>query len=163
MSGSDENVGFMAQMQAFKEFADEERAKQLIDKNEGETDPRRAIRRLHRALRYGRESIQASKAFRDLGMYHEELGNTSRAIFYYTQAIELGQALDLLPIPDLYWRGQMYAQGGNVKLARADFEQALALDEPLTLFPEEREFAQRFLAEESWAEHEAAYRYLAGR
>jgi hypothetical protein len=84
-----------------------------------------------------------------------KMTNTSRAIMYYTKTIELSYtktielspALDIRPIPALYWRGQMYAQRGNVALARAEFERALATDEPMTWFPEEREFAERYLAE----------------
>jgi tetratricopeptide (TPR) repeat protein len=91
----------------------DQRAKDLIDKNEGERDPRRAIRRLHRALRYGRSSIQAMKAYLDLGMYYEQLGNTHRAITYYTRAIDLGPSLDIPPLPELYWRGLLYYQRGD--------------------------------------------------
>ncbi len=132
-----------------------QRAHDLIDRNEGETDPRRAIRRLHRALRYARlgrsqyNSLQAAKAYQDLGMYYEQLGNVSRAIMYYTKAIELRDALGIKPIPALYWRGELLAHRGEREAARRDLERALALDEQPTYFAEGREFAECYLTEQT--------------
>jgi tetratricopeptide (TPR) repeat protein len=123
----------------------DQRAKNLIDTNEGEIDPRRAIRRLHRALRYGRHTLYAARAYQDLGKYHEQLGNASRAILYYTHAIERYDSFQIKPIPALYWRGRLLAQRDEREAARRDFERALPLDEP-TWFPEERDSAKRYLA-----------------
>ena len=71
----------------------DQRAEDLVNSAVGEADPRQAIRLLHRALRYGRTSIQAAKAFQMLGMQHEQLGNTRLAIKYYSEAIALDDGL----------------------------------------------------------------------
>lgn len=101
----------------------DQRAKDLIDASYSEPDTRRAIRRLHRALHYGRTGIQATKAYTVLGMKYEDLGNIRLAINYYTKSLEVGG-------PDgfvYFWRGQLYYQRRNMELARSDLEQALAL------------------------------------
>ena len=128
------------------QFGDQ-RAKDLIDRNEGETDPRRAIRRLHRALSYGRTSIQAKKAYQDLGRYYEELGNVPRAILYYTKTIELGEVLDIPSVPALYWRGILYYQRGDWQSACRDFARARDLEGTRIVFPFGRALADRILTD----------------
>lgn len=137
------------QLQEFTEFeiSDEEfgdqRAKDLIDAADGELDPKRAIQLLHRALRYGRTGIQASKAYQGLGMRYEELGDTARAIKYYTKAMEAWHPSAIL----FFWRGELYYQRGQWTEARNDFEQALAFPPGEGLVSPEREVAERYLVE----------------
>lgn len=137
----------MKELQALLDPLGDQRAKDLIDRNDGEYDPRRAIRRLHRALSYGRTSIQASKAFQGLGMYYEELGNMRLALKYYTEAIAVKRELGIEPVPALYWRGKLLYERGDVADARQDFAEAIELEGVNSWFPEEREFAERTLAE----------------
>jgi tetratricopeptide (TPR) repeat protein len=130
----------------------DQRAKDLIDSTDNERDPRRAIRLLHRALRYGRTSIQAAKAFQRLGMKYEDLGNARLAIKYYSEGIALDDGLGIAPIPTLYWRGRLLHQRGDVAAAREDFARALALDSNPSWDPDEREFAERVLSSPEGAE-----------
>ena len=123
----------------------DQRAKDLLDRNHDETDPRRAIRRLHRALRYGRTTVHAIKAFQELGNRYEALGNSRLAILYYTKALRLALDLDILPLPLLYWRGRVYLRIGDRESARRDFGWATELDNAATLFPEEYELARSVL------------------
>jgi tetratricopeptide (TPR) repeat protein len=125
-----------------EEFGDQ-RAKDLIDAADGELDPKRAIQLLHRALRYGRTGIQASKAYQGLGMRYEELGDTARAIKYYTKAMEAWHPSAIL----FFWRGELYYQRGQWTEARNDFEQALAFPPGEGLVSPEREVAERYLVE----------------
>src|SRR5438067_330777 len=124
------------------EFGDQ-RAKDLIDRTEGVRDPRRRIALLRRALRYGRTGTQARKAYQSLGIAYEELGNTSRAINYYTKALELG---DANPITR-FWRGQVHYRRGEWEAARRDFEHVLTQQDLRRLAPKEHALAQRYLAE----------------
>lgn len=114
------------------------RAHKLLDMASGAVHPR-AIRLCYRALGYGRTGIQASKAYQELGMRFEDLGQTQRAIRYYTRSLKVGP-----PNPWTYfWRGLLYHQQGHRELARNDFEQALALD----LWPPECDEARQYLIE----------------
>lgn len=124
------------------EFGDQ-RAKDLIDEADGELDPKRAVKLLHKALRYGRTGIQASKAYMGLGMRYEDLGDTARAIKYYTKAIGVGGPSAII----LFWRGQLYYQRKQWKEARSDFEQALAFPPGEGLVSPERELAESHLVE----------------
>jgi tetratricopeptide (TPR) repeat protein len=135
------------ELQAILEPLGDQRAKDLIDRNDGEDDPRRAIKRLHRALSYGRTSIQAGKAYQDLGMYYEELGNTRLALKYYTEAIAVKRELGIEPVPALFWRGKLYLERGDAADARRDFAEAIELEGVNSWFPEERELAERTVAE----------------
>jgi tetratricopeptide (TPR) repeat protein len=72
-------------LQALANDVGDQRAKDLIDQSYGEYDSKRAIALLHRALRYGRTTIQAHKAYSELGSRYESRGNISRAIMYYTR------------------------------------------------------------------------------
>ncbi|MCI0526642.1 MAG: hypothetical protein L0Y56_04210, partial [Nitrospira sp.] len=69
----------------------DQRAKDLIDTAEAEPDPKRAIKLLHKALRFGRVGIQASKAYMGLAMRFEDLDDEERAIKYYTTCLEAWQ------------------------------------------------------------------------
>lgn len=120
--------------------AGDQRAKDLIDKNDGEMDSRCATYRLHRALSYGRTSIQAGEAFQKLGMAYEDLGNVRLAIKYYTASIDLKRTLGIEPVPSLYERGDLAA-------ARRDFAEAVELEGQSFWFPQERELADRVLTE----------------
>ena len=141
-----EMATFPPELRAIVGELGDQRAKELNDAADEEPDPRLRIKLLHSALRCGRHSIQATKAYQNLGSTYEDLGNVSRAIMYYTRAIELDEVLGIVPIPALYWRGQLLAQRGKRESAQRDFERALPLDVP-SFFPEEREFAEQYLAE----------------
>jgi tetratricopeptide (TPR) repeat protein len=135
-----EQMAREAKLQGEIEFGDQ-RAKDIIDVAYEEPDPHRAIKLLHRALKYGDTGIQASKAYGELGRLYEDLGDITQAITYYTRAIEVG-------VPEAYeffWRGQLFYQLGQWEAARHDFEQALAFEKGF--FSPEREQAQCYLAE----------------
>ena len=127
----------------------DQRAKSLLDKNLNEANPRRAIRRLHRALRYGRTSLHAAKAFQELGHRYEELGNNRLALLYYTRALRLDLELNILPIPLLYWRGRVHLKSGDREAAHRDFGWAIELDDAPTFFPEEHQLARSMLDAET--------------
>lgn len=116
----------------------DQRAKDLIDRSY-EVEAERAIPLLERALRYGRTGLQATKAFRELGNRHEELGDLARAIENYTESIKAFRRPN--PITFLR-RGVLYYQQGRWQEARSDLERALAsgLQSP------EREQAQEYLS-----------------
>jgi tetratricopeptide (TPR) repeat protein len=132
----------------------DQRAHDLIDEALSETNWQRAIELLYRALAYGTTGIEATKAYQLLGMRYEDIGNTNRAILYYTKALETSVREDLEPEPFvLFWRGELYYQQGNKSAARQDFEQALAAG----LWPPEREMAQQRLAELDYIQSDEAY------
>jgi tetratricopeptide (TPR) repeat protein len=120
------------------EFGDEQ-AKDLVDMAVEEPDPKKASKLLHQALSYGHTGIQASKAYLELGARSEDLGDTVRAISYYTKSIEAYKE----PLPmALYWRGKLYYQQKRWDEARNDFGRALSLG----LFSPEHEWAQMYLS-----------------
>ena len=125
----------------------DQRAKDLVDDADGVPDLRERIALLHRALRYGRRSIQSKKAYQSLGLTYEELGKPSLAIRNYTKAIVLGEALDIAPVPILYRRGFLYYQRGETEAARHDLEQALAMDDFGLLYRDYQGRARRLLTE----------------
>jgi tetratricopeptide (TPR) repeat protein len=121
----------------------DQRAHDLIDRSLGDPDSRRAIRRLHRALSYGRESIQALKAYKDLGERYERLGNLRRAVWYYTKALELAEDDAITRC----WRGQGHYRLGNWAEARADLEAVLQSGDLHPCYHrQERDTAQQYLA-----------------
>jgi tetratricopeptide (TPR) repeat protein len=114
-----------------------QRAKDLVDQADSESDPKRAIKLLQRALKDGRSGIQAGKAYQALGSRYEELGDNQRAIEYYTKSIEVGVQNAFTH----FWRGQLYFQRGERVAAQHDLEEALAIG----LFSPERETAEQYL------------------
>lgn len=119
-----------------------QRAKDLIDKAEGEEKTERAIQLLQKALRYGTSGIQASKALISLGSRYEDLDDAPSAIHCYTRAIEAWRPIPLL----FFWRGQLYFRQGQRSDALKDFEMALSLTTPESLPSSEREQATRYIA-----------------
>jgi Flp pilus assembly protein TadD len=59
----------------------------------------------------------------------------------------LDEALEMPPVPILYWRGFLYHQRGETEAARRDLEKALAVDNFGRLYRDEQERAKRLLAE----------------
>ncbi len=106
-----------------EEFGDQ-RAKDLIDSAEGvpDSNPRKAIKLLQKALKYGGMGIQASKAYLGLGMRYEDLGEIVGAIEYYTKSMETLEPFSFA----YFWRGRLYYEQGLWDKAQADFEQALS-------------------------------------
>ncbi|MEJ2746618.1 MAG: tetratricopeptide repeat protein, partial [Anaerolineae bacterium] len=106
-----------------EEFGDQ-RASDLVDKADGvpDSNPKKAIKLLQKALKYGETGIQASKAYLGLGMRYEDLGKIDKAIEFYTKSMD---ALEPFSIA-LFWRGQLYYEQEQWDKAQSDFEQALS-------------------------------------
>jgi tetratricopeptide (TPR) repeat protein len=98
---------------------------------------------LLRALSYGRESIQALKAYKDPGARYEHLGNLRRAVWYYTKALELAEDDAVTRC----WRGLVHYRLGHWGEARIDLGVAV---QPGVLHPrysdEELALARQYLA-----------------
>jgi tetratricopeptide (TPR) repeat protein len=124
---------------ADEEFGDQ-RAHDLVDQAIEEPDTDKAIRLLEKALRYGKTGIQASKAYMELGGRCSDLGDTEKAIEYYTKSLEASTIPNAFA---LYWRGELYYQQEEWDKARSDFERAVAIG----LFSPEYEQAQEYLSE----------------
>ncbi len=120
----------------------DQRAKDLIDSIEGESDPQRAIRILEQALSYGTTGIQASKAYQDLGMIYEDLEALPNAAEHYTKAMDAWK-----PSANLYfWRGRVYYKLGRWQEAKKDLETSLIYKSfGWKLCSPEREEAERIL------------------
>jgi tetratricopeptide (TPR) repeat protein len=125
-----------------EEFGDQ-RAKDLIDEADAELEHNRAIKLLHKALRFGRTGIQAHKAYLGLAVRYEDLGNDVRAIKYYTKAMEAWRPTAVI----LFWRGRLYYRREQWEQARIDFARALGFPSSEGLASPERELAENYLAE----------------
>jgi len=120
------------------DFGDQ-RAKDLIDLAVGESNPRKAIKLLQRALRYGQTGIQASKAYLVLGNQYADLGDVDQAIASYSRSVEAWR--DPLPMA-IYWRGELYFRQNRRDEARRDFERVLEFG----IWSPEREKAAEYLS-----------------
>lgn len=121
----------------------DQRAKDLIDEAEGETDLRKAIDLLNEAIEFGDSGIQASKAFIGLGMRHEDLGEIEQAINAYSKALTAWKPFALI----YFWRGRLYFLIRRWEQANKDFKQALAFQNEEGLPQPERKEAENYLAE----------------
>jgi len=118
-----------------------QQAHDLVDRAASEVDDRRAIALSLRALRYGKASIQAKKAYQELAGRYKNLGNKPRAIMYYTKALAIGE-------PDaytLFQRGQLFYTLREYADARTDLNRVLALTDEEQFFPREYELARKYL------------------
>ncbi|MBI1877895.1 MAG: hypothetical protein HYR94_06655 [Chloroflexi bacterium] len=122
----------------------EQRANDLVDGVVGYEDLVRAIQILHLALRYQATGIQASKAYKELGIKYEALKQERKAIDCYTKAMEV-----YTPEARLFlWRGELYYKLSEWDKAQQDIEQALSLQSSLgwiDLFKDEQELAEEYL------------------
>lgn len=119
-------------------------AQDLIDRAEGEFNPRRAIQILHLSLRHQSTGVLANEAYMGLGMKYEQLGLKTEAIDCYTKALEEDR-----PDARLFlWRGEIRYELGEWNKAKSDFEQALAISSsiPGELFEDDRESAEKYLS-----------------
>lgn len=121
----------------------DQRAKDLIDEAEGEADLRKAIELLNKAVEYGESGIQASKAFINLGMRYEDIGEIQPAINFYSKALNAWKPSAMV----YFWRGRLYYQLGQWDQARRDFKQALAFPSDEGLYSPEYEEAEQYLIE----------------
>jgi tetratricopeptide (TPR) repeat protein len=117
-------------------------AKDLIDMGNGESDPQQAIKLFQQALTYGETGIQASKAFMELGMRYEDLGEIEKAIEHYTKSLAAWKPFGI----GYFWRGRLYYAQGQWEQAQSDFEQALTFASEGLLPSPEREEAEEYLA-----------------
>lgn len=124
-----------------EEFGTQE-AKDLIDIANGEPDVQKAIKLLEQALAYGEMGIQASKAYMELGMRYEDLGEIGKAIEHYTKSLTAWKPFGL----GYFWRGRLFYTQGQWEDARSDFEQALTFAPKGGLPSPEREEAAEYLA-----------------
>ena len=120
----------------------DQRAHDLIDRAVAEPDPRRAIHLLQRALGYGRQTIQGSKAYMFLGERYAQLGTVPRSIHYYSQALRVAEDDAVSQCR----RGLLYYRRGEWAAARADLEEALR-SESLQWIPEDKALAERYLVD----------------
>ncbi|MCL4872139.1 MAG: tetratricopeptide repeat protein [Anaerolineae bacterium] len=116
-------------------------AKDLIDMGNGESDPQQAIKLFQQALTYGETGIQASKAFMELGMRYEDLGETEQAIEHYTRSLTAWKPFGF----GYFWRGRLYYARGQWEQARSDIERALNFASESMLPSPEREEAEEYL------------------
>ncbi len=121
----------------------DERAKDLIDIVDGipDSNPKKAIKLLRKALSYGETGIQASKAYLGLGMRYEDLGDIDQAIENYGRVLDAYDPFGMV----YFWRGRLYFQQQKWKEARSDFEKALAFPLEDGLSSPEREEAEHYL------------------
>lgn len=133
---------YQGKLVIFDDLGDQ-RAKDLIDEAEGETDLRKAIDLLNEAIEFGDSGIQASKAFIGLGMRYEDLGETELAVNAYSKVLTAWKPFALI----YFWRGRLYFQLHRWAKARKDFKQALAFPDEEGLPQPEREEAVKYLNE----------------
>jgi tetratricopeptide (TPR) repeat protein len=141
---ADELFGDEAELAPWQLGAREQRAYDLVDGTVGDEDLVRAIQILHLALRYQAAGIQASKAYKELGIKYQALKQERKAIDCYTKAMKVYN-----PEARLFlWRGELYYKLGEWNKAQHDIKQALNLQSSLgDLFKDEQELAEEYLTE----------------